>query len=365
MMPVIEYCGSFLTNKAFESNVKQEVELHVRSESKPIFCRARPVLLRMKDAMKVELKRLVDTGVITKVYSSNWASPTLNVLKQNGCVRICGDFSAIVNKFLNPVHTPLPTVDDVISQVGEAKYFSKIDLTNAFRQLPLTEVSKVLTTINTTDGLYSYNYLPFELCASPGIFQAFVTQIVAEIENVIVYQDDALVLTPTVRSHVRVLKQLLNILQKVGIKINLNKSNFFADSVSYLGYVFDAKGVHPNFEKVRAIVDDPCPSSLKQVQAFLGFYNYYSSFIEDYANIVSPLYALLKKNTKFHLGVVQQTSFKTIKDRLLSSSFLKFLTQIVKRYWRLIAAVTALQVFCCKDQIVQSPGYQCNLHLDL
>ena len=109
---------------------------------------------------------------ITKVFSSDWASPIVCVHKSDGNLRICDDFSVSVNKYLDTVHSPLPSIDDVIARVSNAAVFSKLDVSNVFLQLPLDEYSKQFTTINTTEGLFRYNFLPFGLTASSGLFQS-------------------------------------------------------------------------------------------------------------------------------------------------------------------------------------------------
>jgi hypothetical protein len=277
----------------------------------------------MKGPVKTELKRLMDKGSVTKVFSSNWASPTVNVLKNNGSLRICGDFSSSVNKYLDPVQSPLPSIDEVITKVGCATIFSKIDLANAFLQLPLDENSKEYTTINTTEGLFRYNYLPFGLTASPGIFQSFMCKLLNNIDEVIVYQDDILIMSPTVAHHNITLNKVLTTLRDAGIKLNTHKCTFFADKVQYLGHIFDKEGVHPNPEKVRAIVDAPCPNNIKQLQAFLGLCNFYSRFIPNFSDVLSPLYSLLKKNVKFHWGPDQQKCFCVVKSLFTNNKVLK------------------------------------------
>ena len=99
------------------------------------------------------------------------------------------------------VKYPLPSVEDVIARVGDAKVFSKIDLESAYLQLPLDDESKVLTTINTTEALYHVIYLPFGISSSPGIFQSFMCKVLSGIDNIIIYQDDLLIITSTKHQH--------------------------------------------------------------------------------------------------------------------------------------------------------------------
>lgn len=308
---------------SFQSNVCDTVSLNIEDNATPVYCKARVVPVRLKNAVMTELNRLESTGRISKVYSSKWASPTVNVLKSDNTVRICGDFSGTLNKFLVPVNSPLPSIDDVIAQVGDSKIFAKLDMSNAFLQLPLDELSKPFTTINTSDGLYMYNYLPFGLSASPGLFQGYMNKLLDNIPNVIAYQDDILVLSPDEATHLDTLRRVLRTLQDAGIKLNTDKSVFFTSSVNYLGYVFDSTGVHPNSDKIRAIIEAPEPSNIKQTQAFLGMCNFYSRFIPNYSDVMQPLYQLLKKEVEFTWNQEQQKCFELIKNMFRERNVLK------------------------------------------
>ena len=308
----------------FESNVKSTVSLEVKSSAKPIFCKVRSVPLRFRELVTIELKRLEDKGIISRVFDTKWASPCVNVLKSNGSIRICGDYSTTVNKSMDLVQYPLPSIDDVISEIGDARVFSKIDCQNAYLQIPLEESSKSFTTINTINGLYCYNYLPFGLSNSPGIFQSFMCKVLAGIRNIIIYQDDILVLTSDINEHNKILDIVLTALHSSGIKINMKKSSFFTKEVHYLGYIFNQTGVHANPEKIRAILEAPKPTNLTQVQSFIGICNFYSRFIKNFSSIFAPLYNLMKKNVKFIWNDSHDKCFQTIKNLFKSNNVLKF-----------------------------------------
>ena len=307
----------------YVSNVKQTVKLNVLPNAKPVFSKSRSVPVRMKELVKLELNRLVESGKISKVFSSEWASPTVNVLKSDGSVRICGDFSATVNQFLDPVNSTLPSIDEIIANIGNASVFSKIDLANAFLQLPLEDDSKIFTTINTSEGLFRFNYLPFGLSSSPGTFQAFMTKILNNIDNVIVYQDDLLILSANKEQHNVTLHKVLTAIKNAGIKLNIKKSSFFMKEIEYLGFIFSEGSVKPNSDKIRAVLDSPAPTNLKQLQAFLGMSNFYSRFIPNYSHVLGPLYKLLKKGVPFTWDKPQIDSFNSIKRLFAHNNFLK------------------------------------------
>ena len=310
-------------NDDFKSCIKDTVTLKLSNDSKPIFSKCRSVPVKMKSLVTDELNRLVDAGILVKVFKSNWASPAVNVLKKDGSLRICGDFSATVNPVLQKFCYPLPSIEDVISQMNNAKIFSKLDLSNAFLQIPLDEISKELTTINTIDGLYQFQKLPFGLTASSGIFQSFMSKILNGIPDVIIYQDDILIHSSSIENHNATLEKVLSVLKKTGVKLNTKKCDFFVNKVEYLGHIFDTDGVHPNPEKVRAIIDAPPPANVKQLQAFIGLCNYYSRFIKDFAAKFAPLYLLLKKNSVFKWGEEQQACFDLMKSLFKNLHVLK------------------------------------------
>ena len=313
---------TFLSNE-YKSCVSKKISLNISENIRPIFCKARSLPVRYKELVKAELSKLEKFGIITKVFSSQWACPIVNVLKSDGTIRMCGDYSMTVNKVMDVVQYPLPSIEDVIANVGDAKIFSKIDLESAYLQLPLDDASKPYTTVNTTFGLYHFNYLPFGLSSSSGIFQSFISQVLNGIENIVIYQDDILILTSDRNLHDKVLDEVLNALSKNGVKINVKKCKFYTSKVQYLGYIFDSNGVQPNMDKVKAILEAPKPTNIKQVQSFIGLCNFYNRFIRNFSEELAPLYQLLKKNTKFHWDEKQNACFNRIKSLFKSDKILK------------------------------------------
>ena len=93
------------------------------------------------------------------------------MLKQNGNVQICGDYKLTVNEVVKLDTYPLPRIEDLFSSLSGGKYFSKLDLAQAYLQLPLDEASRMNVTINTQKDLYQYTRLPFGVASVLSIFQ--------------------------------------------------------------------------------------------------------------------------------------------------------------------------------------------------
>ena len=127
-----------------------------------------PFILKQK--VGDELQRLESLGVISPVKTSKWAAPIVPVVKKDGSVRVCGDFKPTYNQAADIECYPLPRIEEIFANLKGGKYFSKLDLKNAYLQLPLAESAKEFVTINTHMGLYRYNRLPFGVASAPAIF---------------------------------------------------------------------------------------------------------------------------------------------------------------------------------------------------
>lgn len=311
-------------SESFSSCVTRKVCLKVKENVQPIFCKARTIPLKFKALVKIELERLEKCGVITRVYESSWATPIVCALKSNGKIRLCGDYSVTLNRVMHVVQYPLPTIENVIAQMGNAKVFSRLDLQNAYLQLPLEEESKLYTTINSEYGLFRYNYLPFGVSSSPGLFQSFICSVLSGIENIVAYQDDILVSGESTESHDCTLRLVLQRLKEAGVKLNTGKCRFFLDTVTFLGYNFSSKGIQPCTDKIKAILDAPSPTNVMQVQSFIGICTFYSKFIPQFSNRMAPLYSLTKKGTKFVWGSDQMHAFENIKSSFKQANLLRF-----------------------------------------
>ena len=128
------------------------------------FLKARPIPYGLQDAVKERLDDLKTRGIITKVDSATNATPIVVVQKKSvngkpGGVRLCGDYKMSVNKFVKQVPTQNLNVNDLLAKIGDAKFFSRLDLEGAYLQLELDEMSKNVTTINTLFGLYQYEMI--------------------------------------------------------------------------------------------------------------------------------------------------------------------------------------------------------------
>ena len=160
-------------------------------------------------------------------------------------VWICGDFKQTINPVSKLDKYPIPKVEDLFATLSGGRVFSKIDLSQAYQQLPLDEESQKLAVINTHKRLFRYTRLPFGISSAPGIFQCIMESLLQGIPGVIVYLDDILVSAPIKEEHLRRLEEVFVRLKKSGLRARQSKCQFMVSEVSYLGHQIDAEGLHP------------------------------------------------------------------------------------------------------------------------
>ncbi|MGF1973904.1 hypothetical protein ACQUI1_14480, partial [Staphylococcus aureus] len=91
-------------------------------------------------------------------------------------------------------------------------------------------------------------------------------------------------------------RRVLQRLREAHLFANIKKCEFDKSSVEYLGYIVSSEGISMNPKKLSTILEWPVPQSVKDVQSFLGFTNFYRRFIAHYARIALPLHELTRKD---------------------------------------------------------------------
>ena len=125
----------------------------------------------------------------------------------------------------------MPKIDDIFANLAGGQKFSKIDLRQAYLQLPMDEESMKLLTINTHKGLYQFTRLPFGVASSPAIWQRTIDQILQGLEGVQCILDDMIVTGKTEQEHLKNLDNVLSRMQRFGLRANLNKCYFFKEKL--------------------------------------------------------------------------------------------------------------------------------------
>ena len=174
-----------------------------------------------------QLRDMQDQGVITPSHSP-WASPVVLVKKKDGSIRFCVDYRSL-NAVTKADQFPIPRIDDLLDQLGKAKYFSTLDLASGYWQVQMHPGSAEKTAFITHQGLFEFNVMPFGLRNAPAVFQRLMQRVLAGLnpedgpDFVSVYLDDVLVFSETLEEHLRHLSLVINRILSAGLKLRPSK----------------------------------------------------------------------------------------------------------------------------------------------
>ncbi len=292
----------------------------------PIKQPPRRVPVALRDEAKSEVDRMLEQGVI-QPSCSPWASPVVLVRKKDGSLRYCVDYRR-VNSVTVKDSYPLPRIDVTLDALGGSKWFSTLDLASGYWQVEVDPMDKCKTAFVTEGGLFEFNVMPFGLSNAPATFERLMERVLAGLHwnTCLVYIDDVIVFSPTIKSHLERLEEVLKRIVEAGMKISPSKCQLFKSSVKFLGHVVSPTGVSTDPEKLRAIRDWPTPTKTKDVRSFLGFCSYYRKFIQGFAGIASPLHQLTEKDRPFHWTPEADKAFQDLKDMFTSPPVLIYPT---------------------------------------
>lgn len=214
---------------------------------------------------------------------------------------------------------PVPRAEELWAAMSGGQKFTKLDLRDAYQQIPLDAESREYVTINTHMGLFQYTRLPFGVSAAPAIFQREMETLLRGVPKTAVYFDDIVITGINDKDHVANLTTVLQKLREVGLRLKLEKCVFFAPEVEYLGHIICKQGLKPDPKKVEAIINAPEPQNVKELQSYLGLLNFYRRFLPNISARLHPLHQLLLDGERWSWGKEQQEAFITSK-RLLSTA---------------------------------------------
>ncbi|KAK3573596.1 hypothetical protein QTP86_030019 [Hemibagrus guttatus] len=257
-----------------------------------------PLSLPESKAMEEYIETALAAGHI-RPSTSPAAAGFFFVGKRDGGLRPCIDYRGL-NTITVRYSYPLPLVPAALEQLRGARVFTKLDLRSAYNLVRIREDDEWKTTFHTTSGHYEYCVMPFGLTNAPAVFQALINGVFQDLlgKGVIAYIDDILVNSSSMEEHVRMVREVLCRLQQHHLYVKLEKCEFHRPTVTFLGYVISRHGVEMDVVKVQAVTEWPAPTSVRELQRFLGFANFYRRFIRNYSLVAGLLTSLLRGKPK-------------------------------------------------------------------
>ena len=212
---------------------------------------------------------------------------------------------------------------EIIKMILGANIFSKLDLKDAFNQVPVKREHQSFTAFKFPKGIFEYKVMPFGLRNAPAVFQRMINQVLGCLIGVccVAYMDDILVFSRSKEQHTADVCKVLAALSKAWLHLKLSKCEFYKEEVSFLGNLVLKDGHSICLEKLKAIKEWGVPCTTTELRSFLGTINFLRRFCKDILATVAPLTELCG-DANFSWGTDQQRAFNSIKSTLASSPVL-------------------------------------------
>lgn len=303
--------------------VEHDIEL---TSSEPFRQRNFTMSPYMQKHLNAEIDKMLELGVI-RPSKSPYSSNVILVKKASGEYRMCFDGRRL-NSITVQDRYPLPNLTQTLDKVRDAHFLTAIDLKHAFWQVKLTPESCAKTAFSVVGkGHFEFVRMPFGLCNSAQQLQRLIDRLFdPSIEqNIFTYLDDLIIVNKTFDDHVKTLMKVYESLKSANLTVNVAKCKFCQPSLSFLGYIVDRNGLHPNPDKVKAILEYPRPTTTTEIKRFLGMASWYRRFIKDFSDLTAPITELIKgkqKRQRIEWSEMANECFLKLKQRLVSAPVL-------------------------------------------
>jgi hypothetical protein len=333
-----EFSDVFSKNKfdlGFSTAVEHKIET---GDSGPIVCTPRRVPAALEEKVDTLVQQLLQQKII-QPSESPWNAPIVVVAKKNGDIRMCIDYRRLNAVTRRPIF-PIPDAQQICDTLHGNEYFSTIDLSQGYYQIPVAEADREKTAFSTRTGHFEFLRMPFGLCSAPASFQRMMHKVLSSEnwERCLIYIDDVLIFGKTEHEHFQRLRSILQRIREAGLKLSPEKCVFMKKEVEFLGHTISKEGIKTSNSKIEKILKWPTPTNEEQLRSFLGICGYYRRYIKGYCYLAAPLEKLCKNPFQKSHGLKQSSTkkwewndsheynFQNLKQALMTTPVLSFPT---------------------------------------
>ncbi len=309
--------------------------------------------LNVEERATVELtiQKFIDKGWI-EPSDSEWGAPIMFIRKPDNSLRAVVDYRQL-NSQSSSDGVKLPLLSECLQTMAGKNYYSKMDLTDGYLQVPMHPDSIHKTAFTTGDGRqYQWLVMPMGLKSAPNHFCRIMHSALKHLIDsgvCVVYLDDVLIASDTFSEHVQHIQLVLDALAAVDLKAKPSKCQFAFPSVDFLGHHVGPSGIGTQPSKVQAIVSYPVPSTAAQLDSFLGVVGFYSPLLK---NLSDKCAFLRDKVTHWNDSAwtsAHQQAYDNIKRMVSSAPFMHAVDQTLPFHIHLDASKVGVGATLSQD----------------
>ena len=218
--------------------------------------------------------------------------------------------------------TPIEEVASIRS--SEARWFTVFDALKGYHQCPLAEDSRPLTTFITPFGRFAFLRAPYGVTSISEHYNRRMDEAFEGLTGFRKVVDDVIIFSRTRLEHLQHVRQFLQRCQDRGVSLNASKLQLAQQTVKFAGFIVSGDGYRPDPQLTEALSQFPTPSNLTEVRSFFGLVNQVAYFVDDVAELLTPLRSLLSSRREFIWDENHQLAFDNAKAALTSLPTLAF-----------------------------------------
>jgi len=253
---------------------------------------------------------------------------------------------------------PIPLIPELINKLLGAQFFTKLDICWGYNNICIWEGDEYKMAFKTPLSLFESCVMTFGLCNALATFQTFMdtqfTDFLAT-SKVVIYLNDILTMAQTIVELIKLTYGILQCLLDLNLYLQPKKCSFNQTSVEYLGLIISEGELHMDPVKLNAVTNWPTPKTIKEVQKFLGFCNFYCCFVKNYSALAQPLFNLTKKDIPFHWEQEEEQAFHSLQSTLTMAPVL-----ILPDYDKLFTLITDASNYATGSILEQEDAFGCS-----
>lgn len=290
--------------------------------STPFRAKHYPIPLNLKNVFDQEVDKLLELDVI-QPSDSPYSSPPLLVKKADATHRMVVDYR-LLNTVTNFDAEPPCLIEEELYKFHDSKYFTELDITRAYYQIPLTKESRKFTAFPTNRGLMEFKRMPFGLVTAVATYIKLMRTVLRDLPHVSFYFDNIFIYTIDWETHLIAINSVFERLSLHGLTARPSKCFIGFRTVNYLGFTVGEGNLCMKREKINPLLSFPEPKTKTSLRSLLGLFSFYRKFIPNSADLSSPMTDLLRtKGEKIVWNSEAESSFNKIKELMSAEPILK------------------------------------------